>query len=60
MTLYTSSDLSNTISEEMLIEYAIPPMLMDMAKTVYIDDKTPVDIEVFKTVHALKMKQQKG
>lgn len=41
-TLQYCTGLGNTVSEEMLIEYAIPPLLLEMAQNVYIDETTPV------------------
>jgi len=70
VTLQSSSSLSNTISEEMLVECAIPPVLLEMADKVYIDDEmavmvdkydvperetSPVDIEKFKKEYVPKM-----
>ena len=37
--------LRKIMSEEMLINCAIPPLLIDMANTVYIDDNTPVMVD---------------
>ena len=47
-TLQCSSFMGNIISEEMLIERAIPPKLVDVANSIYIDDKMPVMISKVK------------
>ena len=41
-TLESCSELSDSLSEEMILKYAIPPLLIDMAKNIYIDDDMPV------------------
>jgi len=33
------------ISEEMLVDYFIPPKLIELANTVYIDDPMPIMVD---------------
>ena len=51
MTLQTSSDLGKILSEEMLLEYAVPSTLVEMANTLYIDDDTPVMVDKMEMPH---------
>ncbi len=70
LALKKSSGLDNIVSEEMLIECAIPPLMIDMVDNLYIKDdmpimvdkyetplhKTcPVDIEVFRSTYVPKL-----
>ena len=69
-TLQSCSALGEAMSEEMLVECAIPPVLLEMAGKVYIDDEMPVmvdkyevpgrktcsvDIDAFKSSYVPKM-----
>jgi len=46
--LHTSPGLGNILSQEVLIEYAIPPELLEMANKIYIDDELPVMVDKYK------------
>jgi len=67
-----SRELDNFISQEMLVDCYIPPVLIEMAQTIYIDETMPVmvdkvdlverstcpvDIELFWEIYAPKMNE---